>query len=414
MKSKMALGAALLLVSTLISCAGGNHPFPTTPKFLVAIDGTGAGKNVNVFPINATSGVLGAAATGAPFDMSLTDPMTVAVHPNGHSVYVADGNDGSIHQWDVDESTGKPTDIAAKVVNESGSFYEPVGSGDSATQVLTVTPAGKYLYSANNDATVGAYSIGSNGALTHIADISIGACASGDPDTTGAITATDDFVWVTDTCANEDAWYVFTLKIGANGSLSNASNVALTNVFSWLWSIQVNPAAGLLYVGDEGGNAQIYGYKIASDGSLTQLTLGQASPQFKDDSDGSGRSSDCRDMWFSPDGKFFYWTDDDDYVHSMTVNTTSGAIAEQAVPASPYQVQAGGAVTYYGGEGQIVVDETGKFVYAAEVFNNNSVSSLTGGVLTFTRDNTTGALTMVGTTDTATANNQAVALGIVR
>jgi hypothetical protein len=218
MKAKFTLAAALLLACAFTAC-GGSPNFPTTPKFLVAIDNSGAGTNVNVFPIDKTTGALGAAVTGAPFDMGLTDPMTVEVHPNGKFFYVADGNDGSIHQWLVNENTGLPTDIAAKVINESGSFYEPNGSGGSPTRVLTVTPNGKFLYSANNDATVGAYSIGSNGALKHISDVSISSCASGDPDTAGAITSDDHTVWVTDTCANEDDWHVITLKVGSNGAL---------------------------------------------------------------------------------------------------------------------------------------------------------------------------------------------------
>ena len=407
MKANLSLVAVVLLACTWIGCGGGSHN-PTTPKFLVAVDGcsgspcaaSGSGANVNVFPINSTTGALGTAVGGSPFNMGMTDPMVVEVHPNGKWFYVADGSDGSIHQWDVNESTGVPTDIAAKVVNESGSFFEPSSQGDSPTHVLTVTPGGKYLYTANNDATVGAYSIGSNGALTHIADLNIGACD------TGAITSTDNFVWVTDTCGGSGPWNVFTLKIGSNGSLTKTGSVALTNVYTWLWSIQLNPVANFLYVGDEGGTAQIYGFKVASDGSLTPVTLGTSTTQYQD-----SNSSDCRFLEHSPDGKFFYWTDDDDYVHSFSVDTTSGAIAE--LSSSPFAVQANGASTNLGGQGQIVVDETGKFVYAAEVYSDSNEGTV-GGILAYTRDNTTGALTLIGSADVATANNQAIAIGIVR
>lgn len=401
MKSRLALAAALLLVCTLIAC-GGSSRNPTTPKFLVAVDDSGAGANVNVFPINATTGALGAAVSGSPFNMGLSDAMTIVVHPNGKFFYSADTVDGSIHQWNVNETTGVPTDIAAKVVNESGTFFQPNGNSDSDSRSLVVTPAGKYLYSANGDATVGAYKIASNGALSHIADLSVGsACASGDPDQMGAITSTDNFVWVTDTCVSENDWHVVTLKIGSNGSLTQTSSVTLTGVDTWLWSIQINPAASLLYVGDEGGNAQIFGYKVAADGSLTQLTLGQSSPQFQDDSDGTGSSSDCRVIDHSPDGKFFYWTDDDDLVHTLSVNTTTGALAELA--SSPFSASG----TTIGGEGQVVVDVTGNFVYVGQDFSNS-------GVLAFTRDLTTGVLTQVGTTVTATANGRPQAIGIVR
>jgi 6-phosphogluconolactonase (cycloisomerase 2 family) len=390
MKAKLTLSAALLIAVTLIGC-GGSRKNPTIPKFLVALDASGAGTNVNVFPVNATTGVLGAAVSGAPFDLGLTDPMTVVVHPNGHFVYVADGNDGSIHQWNVSESTGVPTDIAAKVVNSSGSFYEPIGSGGSDTRVLAITPKGKYLYSGNNDSKVGAYKINSNGSLSHIADLDLGACA------TGAIAATDSFVWVTDTCGNSGPWNVFTMKVGSNGSLTKTGSVVLTGVYGWLWSIQINPAGNLLYVGDEGGVAQIFGFKVATDGSLTPITLGTSTTQYQDNN-----SSDCRVIDFSPDGKFFYWSDDDDFVHSFSVDATTGAIAELAN--SPYLDASSNSV---GGPGQIVVDVTGKFVYVAD-------QDKTGGVIGFTRDASTGALTQIGTTATITANSEPLAIGIVR
>src|SRR5579863_4640074 len=173
MKMRIPLSAAAigLLTFVLVSCDSDSaSPVvaanPTTPKFLIAVDGSGAGTNVNVFPVNASTGVLGAAIAGSPFDLGLTDGMTMAVHPNGRFVYAADGIDGSIHAWTVNETTGIPTQIAASVINESGSFYEPCcGSGDAPTHVITVTPNGNFLYSSNNDATVGAYKINADGSL---------------------------------------------------------------------------------------------------------------------------------------------------------------------------------------------------------------------------------------------------------
>ena len=142
--------ASVLLALVLASCSADSRSpsvaaFPTTPKFLIAVDGSGAGTNVNVFPINATTGVLGASVSGSPFDLGLTACMTMAVHPNGRFVYVADANNGSIHMWNVNETTGIPVQIAAPVINESGSFYQPCcGAGDAATHVITVTPKGNF------------------------------------------------------------------------------------------------------------------------------------------------------------------------------------------------------------------------------------------------------------------------------
>lgn len=388
---------AVLLAAILVACVGGSFfpgraalvvANPTVPKFVIAVDGVLVGAkarggvssftNVNVFPIDPTTGVLGAAVTGSPFDMGLTDGMTLAVHPNGHFVYAADGNDGSIHAWDVNETTGVPTQIATPVINESGTFYEPSGPGDSPTHVITITPQGNFLYSANNDATVGAYKINADGSLAHIADLNIGACD------TGAITANDTYVWVTDTCGNTGPWNVWTLKIGATGALTNSSSVALTSVDFWLWSIQVNPAANFLYVGDEGGGAQIFSFSVAADGSLTQL-----GPQLVE----SG-SSDVRDIAHSPDGKFFYTTDDEGVMHALAVDTTTGAITE--LKNSPYSP---------GGEGQIVVDVTGTFVFMGD-------QEVSGQVVGYTRDMTTGDLTLIG--GTTTANGTAMAVAIIR
>lgn len=381
-RSAFSTAAMLLIALFSASCDSDSRKvvvppvpvFPTAAKFVVAIDGSGAGTNVNVFPVNATTGVPGAAVAGSPFDMGLTNGMTLEVHPNGHFVYAADSLDGSIHSWDVNETTGVPTAIGTPMINESGTFYQPCcGVGDAATHVITVTPNGKYLYSSNNDATVGAYSIGSTGALTHIADLNVTACD------TGAISANNSFVWVTDTCGSSGPWNVMTMTIGASGALTNASSVALTGVDGWLWSIQVNPVANFLYVGDEGGGAQLYSFSVASNGSLTQL-----GPQLVENS-----SSDVRNIAHSADGKFFYTSDDDDVVHAFSVNITTGAITE--LVASPYP----------GGAGQIVVDVTGKFVFFGG-----------GTIFAYTRDSTTGALTLVG--NTVTANDVALAVGIVR
>lgn len=390
---------AVLLASLMVACVGGSFfpggavpvVYPTAPKFVVGVDGgllganarprpNGGGTsfaNVNVFPVNATTGVLGTAITGSPFDLGLTDGMTLAVHPNGHFVYAADGIDGSIHAWDVSETTGVPTQVGTPVINESGTFYEPCcGQGDAPTHVITVTPSGNFLYSANNDATVGAYKINTDGSLAHIADLNIGACD------TGAITANDTYVWVTDTCGNSGPWNVWTLKIGATGTLTNSSSVVLTGVDSWLWSIQINPAANFIDVGDEGGGAQIFSFSVAADGSLTQV-----GPQFVE-----SNSSDVRDMYHSPDGKFLYTTDDDEVVHALSVDATTGALTELGT--SPYTP---------GGEGQIVVDVTGTFVFMGDQEN-------TGQIIGYTRDMTTGDLTLIGGTTTGGGTARAIAI----
>lgn len=279
----------------------------------------------------------------------------------------------------MNETTGVPTQIAAPVLNESGSFFEPCcGPEDAATHVLTITPNGNFLFSSNNDATVGAYKINTDGSLSHVADLNLGACD------TGGISANNSYVWVTDTCGNSGPWNVWTISIGATGALTNASSVTLLGVDSFLWSVQVNPVSNFVYVGDEGGGAQLYSFSmLPATGALTQL-----GPQLVE-----LNSSDVRDIAHSPDGKFFYTSDDDTVVHAFSVDTTTGVIVELA--GSPY----------LGGAGQIVADVTGKFVYVGDHEN-------TGRVIGYTRDSTTGALTLIGNTTTADASARAI--GIIR
>jgi len=379
----LALGLLMLAGVALLGCGGdlqsilGLVDLFLTPKFLIAVDASGAGNNVNVFPINATTGVLGSPVSGSPFDMGVFDGMTVVVHPNGHFVYVADGGDGSIHQWDVNTSTGVPTEIAPKVSNESLEFFEPIGGGDSPTHVLTVTPDGKFLYASNNDDRVSEFSIGTNGALSHIDDIDIGACA------TGAITSTTRFVWVTDTCGGDGPWRVYTMSIGSNGALSSVNNVELSDVFSWLWSISVSPDGKFVQVGDDGGDAQVYSFTVGTNGALTQV----GSQVVLTD------SSDARDIAYSPDGKFFYITDDASLIHALTQNA-DGSFTE--LGASPYDAD----------DGQVVVDLTGKFVY-------NGGCDTCSGVFGFTRDTTTGALTAMPGSPFPSANDEVMGVGIV-
>ena len=389
----LSLGLLALVMGATYGCSNssdghslfgiGSAAFPTTPKFLIAVDSSGAGANINVFPINATTGVLGAPVSGSPFDRGMVCAITVAVHPNGHFVYAADSNDGSIHMWDVNETTGVPTEIAPRVINESGNFFQPNSGacgGDDPTHVLTVTPNGRFLYATNNDAMVSAYSIGSNGALSHIGDLNVGAS------NTGAITANNSFAWVTDTNSTScgTVWHVMTMRIGSNGALTNVSTATLTSVFCWLWSISVSPDGRFVQVGDEGGNAQVYSFTVGADGSLTQ-----AGPQVV-----LTNSSDARDIAFSPDSLFFYITDDDAEIHALQQNA-NGTFTEL------------GASPYTGDDGQVVVDLTGRFVYSG-----GCTDCL--GVYGYTRDATTGALTPIAGSPVATANNDVMAVGIIR
>jgi len=375
------VGCGNLSDGVLFPGGGGGINIPLTPAFLVAVDShVATTATVNVFPIDSTTGELGAAVGGSPFDMGISGAMNVVVHPNGHWIYVADGDDGSIHALDVDTTTGAVTAIGAAVPNESGTYFQPC-CDPYPTRVLAITPGGRFLYASNDDNMVSAYSIGSNGALTHIGDFDTGA------DATGALAATDSFVWVTDNFGGtatpcSGPWNVIALRIGTDGSLTTVGSTSLLDVYCWLWSIAVSPDGKIVQVGDEGGDAQVYSFTVGADGSLTQVGTQVI----------LNSSSDCRDIQFSPDGKFFYATDDESVVHAAMQNA-DGSFTELGV--SPYSGS--------DGDGEVAVDLSGKFLYTG---SSSQIDK-------FTRDSTTGELTAIGT-PTDSANGAPMAVGIIR
>jgi 6-phosphogluconolactonase (cycloisomerase 2 family) len=396
MKSKRVkaiLATAFLLAlaaGALVGCSsgqldailgGGRISFVTTPKFLVATDYDATGTSVNVFPVNASDGTLG---TLASYDMGMTAGMTIVVHPNGHWVYEADGNDGSIHQWDVNTTTGVPTDIAAKVFNESGTYFQP--NTPETTQVLALTPDGKYLIASNDDAMVTVFSIGSNGALTHVGDYSTGGNRSGSIATNGT------YVWVNDEddscddCTDATYYHVVTMKIGSGGALSVSGSPAQisppSHTVYWLWSMAVSPDGKFLQVGDEDG--YVFSFTIGANGALTM-----ASPAEGVYLTGA---NDVRDLAYRPDGKFFYGSEDGGEIHAAAQHT-DGTMSETTN--SPWTA----------GPGQIAVDFRGKFLYVASGYED-------AGVYLYTIDPTSGELTFVNNYTTFT--NQPNGVGIVR
>lgn len=115
-------------------------------------------QQIHGYVINATAGTL-SAATGTPFAAG-SQVLAIAAHPSGKFAYVATAN-GTVAAFTVDSYTGTLTPVP-------GSPFASGAAGGSGT-VLTIDPAGKYLYEAGGSQLY-AFSIdSSSGALSAVA-----------------------------------------------------------------------------------------------------------------------------------------------------------------------------------------------------------------------------------------------------
>jgi YVTN family beta-propeller protein len=211
----------------------------------VASGGGGFPYNIEMYTINATTGVLtsiGSIAAG-------TDAASVVVDPSGKFAYVANANDGSagnVSMYAINTTTGAlasrgtiaaGTGPVSVAVDLSGNFAYVTNSGsndislytiDATTGGLTSTgtiaagtgpvsvavdPAGKFAYVANSGSNdVAMYTInGNTGSLTLI-----GMIAAGLSPTSIAIHPSGNFAYVTNSGSNDVSMY----GIGSAGTLT--------------------------------------------------------------------------------------------------------------------------------------------------------------------------------------------------
>ena len=381
------LAVVAFVAATLVGC--GNGSIYHTPKFLVALDDSGSGTNVNVYSINATTGALTKVSSTSPQDLGVTNPIGITVHPNGHWLYIGDSNDGTVHSWNID-ANGKLTETS-KVTTGSSSIADWMNS-------IAVTPNGKYVYSADESNTITAYKVSSsNGALTVIGSLDLSSAGAANSVETAGITATDSFVYAGDW----DNPVVWEAKIGSNGALTLINYVTVPTSNSWTWLAQADRSGQYVVVGDEGPPTFLYVYKIGSNGALTAVgsPLSITNPFSQSGTNFYYTDMDTNAVSFSIDNKYIYTSGDGSGVHVFSFNASNGAVSE--LSGSPYipTDNNGYNLPAYGG---IVVDPSNKFVYCADA----DVADVFG----FKRSNSNGALTVVG--ETSTANNSVYGVAV--
>jgi 6-phosphogluconolactonase (cycloisomerase 2 family) len=337
------------LLAFLVGC-GNSNKTNTTPGFVVAADSIN-GNNIEIFSVNQTSSAL-TAISGSPYNFSLAGPDgSIVTHPNGKWVYVCDWSSTNLIGLSIDQTAGTPTAIGS-TVNTTG--------GCDWSSSMAITPAGKYIYTADDDDNISSFSVNSStGALTQVGTP---ATVSG---SAWVITATDSYVYA----GGDGSQNIYIMKINSDGSLGTPTTFAAGVGTE---SLAIDRSQKFLVIGGTSG-VGFAGYSINADGSLTSL----GSPVVP-----SGVSW-VDQIVFSGDNKFMYASDEGVGVRAFSFNPSTGAIAELA--GSPY-------ATSNSGSDSVAMDPTGKFVYADDSCSN---------VYSWVRDTTAGTLSSGTPTTTA-------------
>lgn len=205
-------------------------------KFLYTVN-----TNVAVYTIDSSTGALGtnvsgfncgsiSGASAGPnsncFYGAGTGAQSVVISPNGGFLYISDGNfSNQVYGYALNATTGVPSAISASAGNPFSTGKNPLA--------MAMTPDGAHLYVANYlGQSISANAVGTDGALTPIT-------------TGGAVSCS----------VSSDPANCFTTGSGSKPS-----------------AIVVHPNGKYLYVPD--GSNGVSSFKVASDGSLSPITIG--------------------------------------------------------------------------------------------------------------------------------------------
>ncbi|MDP1833109.1 MAG: beta-propeller fold lactonase family protein [Geothrix sp.] len=339
-----------------------------TPQ-AVAVDPTGKFVYVAVGGTNVVSYYLIESEGRLSFQQNLTtgtNPYAVTVDPLGRFLYVA--NFGS-------------NDVSAYAITPSNGWLTPVGTVGTGSQPLSVTvdPTGQFAYVSCNDSTLHGYSIqGTTGALTALA---------GNPHATpgasnGRSVAMDPlgkFVYVANASGSISAYTVNPVS----GYLSNvAGSPFLAGAFPI--SVAVEPTGRYVYVANLSSN-NVSAFAInATTGALTSLGAVAAgtSPQ---------------SLIVDPTGSFVRVANSGSSdISTFAINPGSGALTVVSKVASRP-----GAASIALANGSTPVSYIPKVAYVA----NSNGGNTTGSVSAFGIDTSTGSLTALGGSPSASGWN---------
>jgi len=280
------LAIAFVLAISLAGCSN-----PATHSAYVTLPTT---NRVLAYRVRNSTGEL-TTAFGGSF-VTGQSPLSVAVHPTGRFVYVANSGENTISLFSVDSSSGSLNEIrprttsaarpTALAMDPGGNFLYVINQGVNAVSsfavdsgkgtltavagplvstgfnpaALAVTPSGKFLYVSNsNSDSVSAYSL-SSGALTAVPGSPV---AIGRGPMAIAVDPGEHFVYVTNTADSTISVLAIDPTTGALtnilGSPFNIVQINNTGAATGAVSIAITPAGTLLYIANQiSGNVTFY------------------------------------------------------------------------------------------------------------------------------------------------------------
>jgi DNA-binding beta-propeller fold protein YncE len=211
---------------------------------------------------STANGTLQDATVGPTATGSGTNPLALAVTPNGQSLLATNSGNGTVSDY---------------TINGDGSLTQnglPVAAGKSAASDpdgIVIAPDGAFAYVADGgaDSTISEYTISSSGAL---APLAASPTIKTDTDPASiAMTPDGQFVFVANTDGNDINGYY----VEPDGVLSKV--VSATVLTLQPTSLAIAPDGGYLYVTN--GSGTVTGYQIGSTGALTLVSgAGQPAP----------------------------------------------------------------------------------------------------------------------------------------
>jgi 6-phosphogluconolactonase len=143
----------ILLFVTFAGVQKGNTA--QSPKYFAYVANSGGDNNISAYSINPSTGVL-TEIKGSPFPADI-DPISMAVHPNGKYIYVANHQSYNISAYSINPNIGELTAI------KEGPY------STKSPVLVTILPSGKFLYTTNLDGDVYIFAVNPlTGALTSV------------------------------------------------------------------------------------------------------------------------------------------------------------------------------------------------------------------------------------------------------